>query len=113
MADKGKEKGTIWGNVRKCYGSPLPVLVTSVRCLFTAPAKPEKPTVVVTGEPAAFNVTYNFGVGGGWTHEFKVLYKKKGENNNNNSNDNNDNDNDNSNDSTILLTKETFPIGSC
>jgi len=20
MADKGKEKGTIWGNIRRCYG---------------------------------------------------------------------------------------------
>lgn len=48
-------------------------------CVFTAPAKPEDPTVVATGEPAAFNVAYNFGVGGGWTHEFKVFYRKKGE----------------------------------
>jgi len=45
----------------------------------SAPAKPEKPTVTVTGEPSVFKVTYNFGVGGGWTHEFKVLYRKKGE----------------------------------
>ena len=27
----------------------------------------------------AFSVMYNFGIGGGWTREFKVLYRKKGE----------------------------------
>ena len=53
----------------------------NIRCLFTAPAKPEKPTVMVTGEPSVFNVMYNFGIGGGWTHEFKVLYRKEGERN--------------------------------
>ena len=76
--------------------------------------------MVVTGEAAAFNVTYKFGVGGGWTHQFKVLYRKKGGNNdiNNNNYDNDndivsDNNSDNDNDSTILSTKETFPTGSC
>ena len=53
----------------------------NVHRVFTAPAKPENPTVVAAGEPAAFIVTYNFGIGGGWTHEFKVLYRKKGEKN--------------------------------
>ncbi|XP_020621934.1 hemicentin-1-like isoform X3 [Orbicella faveolata] len=61
----------------KGWGASLRTTTTTMK--KSAPAKPEKPTVVVTGEPAAFNVTYNFGVGGGWTHEFKVLYKKKGE----------------------------------
>jgi len=77
--------------------------------------------VVVTGEAAAFNVTYKFGVGGGWTHQFKVLYRKKGGNNNNINNNNYDNDNDivsdnnndNDNDSTSLSTREIFPTGSC
>jgi len=43
----------------------------------SAPAKPEKPTAVATGKDV-ISVMYNFGVGGGWTHEFKVLYRKKG-----------------------------------
>lgn len=48
------------------------------RIISSAPAKPEKPTVVATGKDA-MSVIYHFAVGGGWTHEFKVLYRKKGE----------------------------------
>ena len=47
--------------------------------LFTsiAPAKPEKPEL----EGTAVNkvrVYYKFGLGGGYTHEFLVMYRKKG-----------------------------------
>ncbi|RMX60520.1 hypothetical protein pdam_00001439 [Pocillopora damicornis] len=44
-----------------------------------APAKPLKPTVKQIPGKNAFNVTYNFAVGGGWTLEFKVLYRKEAE----------------------------------
>ncbi|XP_068714967.1 neuroglian-like isoform X2 [Montipora foliosa] len=44
----------------------------------SVPAKPKVPEVVESGE-GAVTVTYNFDVGGGWTSEFKVLYRKKGE----------------------------------
>lgn len=43
---------------------------------FSAPAKPEKPTVSGTAVDAV-NVVYNFGIGGGYTHEFRVMYRKK------------------------------------
>ena len=65
-------------------GYALAVLGTTVsrnylNCfVFSAPAKPLKPIVQQIGN-GAVNVTYNFAVGGGWTHEFKVLYKMKGE----------------------------------
>ena len=45
---------------------------------LSVPAKPKVPEVVESGE-GAVNVTYKFDVGGGWTREFKVLYRKKGE----------------------------------
>ncbi|KAL9959377.1 hypothetical protein ACROYT_G032696 [Oculina patagonica] len=43
---------------------------------MSAPAKPEKPTVVGT-KVDSVKVTYNFGLGGGYTHEFRVMYRKK------------------------------------
>ena len=43
---------------------------------FSAPAKPEKPTVEGTGADKV-KVTYNFGLGGGYTHEFLVMYRRK------------------------------------
>lgn len=43
---------------------------------FTAPAKPRKPTVVGTAVDKV-KVTYEFGLGGGYTHEFRVMYRKK------------------------------------
>lgn len=46
--------------------------------ILLAPAKPKAPTVVQSLK-GSFTVTYNFEVGGGWTSEFKVLYRKKGE----------------------------------
>lgn len=46
-------------------------------CLFSAPAKPDRPTVVETGKHVV-NLKYNYGIGGGWTHQFKVLYRKQG-----------------------------------
>ena len=42
----------------------------------SAPAKPERPTVEGTGEDEV-KVTYNFRLGGGYTHEFLVMYRKK------------------------------------
>ena len=45
--------------------------------LFLAPAKPEKPTVDGIAVDKV-KVTYNFGLGGGYTHEFLVMYRKKG-----------------------------------
>ncbi|XP_068759026.1 neuroglian-like isoform X2 [Montipora capricornis] len=44
----------------------------------SVPAKPKVPEVVESGEGAVI-VTYKFDVGGGWTSEFKVFYRKKGE----------------------------------
>lgn len=44
---------------------------------YTAPAKPNKPTVEGTAVDEV-RVTYNFGLGGGYTHEFLVMYRKKG-----------------------------------
>jgi len=43
---------------------------------LSAPAKPERPTVEGTGVDEV-KVTYNFGLGGGYTHEFLVMYRKK------------------------------------
>ena len=43
---------------------------------LSAPAKPERPTVEETGVDEV-KVTYNFGLGGGYTHEFLVMYRKK------------------------------------
>lgn len=43
---------------------------------FTAPAKPNKPTVTGTAIDTV-NVIYNFGIGGGYTHDFRVMYRKK------------------------------------
>ena len=45
-------------------------------CCFTAPAKPKKPTVLRT-ETDEVNVMYNFDSGGGYTYEFRVMYRKK------------------------------------
>lgn len=45
-------------------------------CCFTAPAKPKKPTVSGTAIDKV-NVIYNFDIGGGYTHEFRVMYRKK------------------------------------
>ena len=45
--------------------------------LFLAPAKPEKPTVDRIAVDKA-KVTYNFGLGGGYTYGFLVMYRKKG-----------------------------------
>ena len=52
----------------------LLLLLTSF--FFSAPAKPEKPTVEGTGADKV-KVTYNFGLGGGYTHEFLVMYRRK------------------------------------
>ena len=41
-----------------------------------APAKPERPTVEGT-DVGEVKVTYNFGLGGGYTHEFLVMYRAK------------------------------------
>ncbi|XP_073228624.1 fibronectin type III domain-containing protein-like [Porites lutea] len=41
-----------------------------------APAKPDRPTVVETGKHVV-SLKYNYGIGGGWTHQFKVLYRKQ------------------------------------
>ena len=41
-----------------------------------APAKPERPTVEGT-DVGEVKVTYNFGLGGGYTHEFLVMYRTK------------------------------------
>ena len=46
-------------------------------CMFSAPAKPDRPTVVETGKHVV-SLKYNYGIGGGWTHQFKVLYRKQG-----------------------------------
>ena len=46
-------------------------------CMFLAPAKPDRPTVVGTGKHVV-SLKYNYGIGGGWTHQFKVLYRKQG-----------------------------------
>ena len=43
---------------------------------LSAPTKPERPTVEGTGVDEV-KVTYNFGLGGGYTHEFLVMYRKK------------------------------------
>ena len=43
---------------------------------LSAPAKPERPTVEGTGVDEV-KVTYNFDLGGGYTHEFLVMYRKK------------------------------------
>ena len=43
---------------------------------LSAPAKPERPTVEGTSV-GEVKVTYNFGLGGGYTHEFLVMYRKK------------------------------------
>jgi len=43
---------------------------------LSAPAKPERPTVEGTGVYEV-KVTYNFGLGGGYTNEFLVMYRKK------------------------------------
>lgn len=43
---------------------------------MSAPAKPKKPTVTGTAVDAV-NVIYNFDIGGGYTHEFRVMYRKK------------------------------------
>ena len=45
---------------------------------LSAPAKPERPTVEGTGVDEV-KVTYNFGLGGGYTNEFLVMYRKKRE----------------------------------
>lgn len=43
---------------------------------LSAPAKPNKPTVTGTAIDTV-NVIYNFGIGGGYTHDFRVMYRKK------------------------------------
>ena len=43
---------------------------------FTAPAKPAKPGAEGT-DIDKVKITYNFNVGGGYTHEFRVMYRKK------------------------------------
>jgi len=43
---------------------------------LTAPAKPNRPTVDGL-DVDKVRVTYNFGLGGGYTHEFLVMYRKK------------------------------------
>ena len=43
---------------------------------LSAPTKPERPTVEGTGVDEV-KVTYNFGLGGGYTHEFLVMYREK------------------------------------
>lgn len=43
---------------------------------FIAPAKPAKPGAEGT-DIDAVKVTYNFATGGGYTHEFRVMYRKK------------------------------------
>ena len=43
---------------------------------LSAPAKPERPTVEGAGVDEV-KVTYNFGLGGGYTNEFLVMYRKK------------------------------------
>ena len=45
-------------------------------CL-TAPAKPNRPKVQGL-DVDQVEVTYIFGLGGGYTHEFLVMYRKKG-----------------------------------
>lgn len=59
----------------KGWGESARQIVTTVK--RSAPAKPKAPTVVPSLQ-GSFTVTYNFEVGGGWTSEFKVLYRKKG-----------------------------------
>ncbi|XP_074608784.1 hemicentin-1-like [Acropora palmata] len=59
----------------KGWGESARQIVTTVK--RSAPAKPKAPTVVPSFQ-GSFTVTYNFEVGGGWTSEFKVLYRKKG-----------------------------------
>ena len=41
-----------------------------------APAKPEKPVIEGTASNAV-RVDYKFGLGGGYTHEFLVMFRKK------------------------------------
>ena len=45
-------------------------------CLI-APAKPNRP-IVVALDVDRVKVNYIFGLGGGYTHEFLVMYRKKG-----------------------------------
>ena len=45
--------------------------------IFQAPAKPNKPTVEGI-DVDRVRVDYKFGLGGGYTHEFLVMYRKKG-----------------------------------
>ena len=62
------------------YGHFLMGIVCGINfcccCCFTAPAKPRRPTVSGTAIDEV-NVIYNFDVGGGYTHEFRVMYRKK------------------------------------
>lgn len=59
----------------KGWGPGLRRTTTTIK--KSAPAKPLKPTVKQILGKNSFNVTYNFAVGGGWTNEFKVLYRKQ------------------------------------
>ncbi|XP_068715034.1 hemicentin-1-like [Montipora foliosa] len=43
---------------------------------WTSPAKPEKPVIEGTASDAV-RVDYKFGLGGGYTHEFLVMFRKK------------------------------------
>ena len=51
-------------------------LKSTLSVCLTAPAKPNRPTVEGT-DVDKVRVTYNFGLGGGYTHEFLVMYRKK------------------------------------
>ena len=43
---------------------------------FSAPAKPARPTAEGVAVDKV-RVTYKFGLGGGYTHEFLVMYRRK------------------------------------
>ncbi|XP_044183090.1 fibronectin type III domain-containing protein-like [Acropora millepora] len=64
----------IQAQTRKGWGIRL--RRTEKTVAWAAPAKPEKPTVEGSAVDEV-RVYYNFGLGGGYTHDFLVMYRKK------------------------------------